>query len=122
MDGTVFPENIPVANAQVAPRPPVKLQVLRFVPDHRAHVNLIVAANDCMPGNVRIRPHPRARPNLDVIFNDGMRPDVDRWIEFRLRTNNGCGMNRHGCQGGVRDGSMRSTQAAMPPATFFRFA
>ena len=84
MHGAILAEDVSVTNSQIAAAGPVELQVLRLMPDHRAHVDLVVASDFRMPGDVRVCPNPRSRADLHVFFDDNVRADLDGRIDLRL--------------------------------------
>ena len=54
MHRAVLAEDVPVADLQIAPAGPVELQVLRLMPDHRAHVDFVIASDFRVAGKVGV--------------------------------------------------------------------
>ena len=95
MHGAILAKDIAVADLQIAAAPAVELQVLRLMTEDRAHVNLILAPDLRVSGEIGVRQNPRPRANLHMFLDDHMRPDLDRRVQFRLRADNCCWVNRH---------------------------
>ena len=65
------------------------------MPDHRAHVDFVVASDLRVPCQISIRPNPRPRADLHVLLDHHIRSHIDGRIEFRFRADDRCRMNRH---------------------------
>ena len=92
MNRDVFAENILVANPQPC-RFALVFQILWRVADDAARVEPVAGANGRQPGEIHMRPDDAVRAQLDASVNHGIRPDLNRRVQFCLRMNDGRRMN-----------------------------
>src|SRR2546427_486200 len=79
VDGDVFAEDVPLADAQ-AGRLALVFQVLGSIADHAAGVELIVRPNAGRSSKVDVRPDPAIRADNDLSINHSVWPALGRTI------------------------------------------
>lgn len=92
MDGHVLAEDIAFSDAQASGFAFV-FKVLWGITDDAAGVELIVAADGGITGEMDVRANETMRPNGDLTVDNCIGTDVDRGIKPSVRMNNGGGVN-----------------------------